>query len=108
MAVFMAEYLSSRLRETLVPGVPGKIIVVTRVCVATGGSGTFKLLSDPSGPDERDVLKNMQMAANTTLDLVFGRRYGLSADRGKALALTDSFGLPSGAHTITVWYELVD
>jgi hypothetical protein len=108
MALFIANYSTSRTKETLIAGVAGKIILVTRIALGAGGDGMFKLLSDPNGAAEEDITPYWRVQASDTVNLVLGRRYGVAAGRGKALALTSTIGAPSQQHGIMIWYEMVD
>jgi hypothetical protein len=108
MAMFKADYPIAVSQQTIVPGVPGKVILVTRICFSGATNLTVTLLSDPGGGSEQALTPALRGSASTTVDLVLGRERGLLAERGKALGLTTAIAGPTTNHGIMVWYELVD
>ena len=108
MAVFKANYSTSQTKLSVVDGVDGKIILVTRVCFTAVGSGSVRLWSDPSGANEQAMTPPLRTIASETMHLIMGRRYGLAAERGKALGLSAEGSGPNESNGVIIWYELVD
>ncbi|MBU0638055.1 MAG: hypothetical protein KKB50_04260 [Planctomycetes bacterium] len=108
MMVVKAEYAGTQTDEELVPGVAEKLILVTRLCVSSESTGTLKLRADPGGAGAADVTPRVFIAANRTVDLRLGRRFGLSTGRGEGLGFSSSFTVVDKYYSVVVWYELVD
>ncbi len=108
MAMCVGEYSTSQTKQVLIAGVEGKIILVTRICIGTAGTGSFTLYSDPDGPNESQLAGTFKGQALTTLDIELGREYAVAAGRGMPLGWTSVVGGPNYSHSITLWYELVD
>lgn len=107
MAMAMAEFSNTGTTATLVPGVAGKLIVVTRLVFSSSAGGSVVLKSDAGGGEESDLTPRLFNPSNGVLDLRLGREQGLATQRGKSLGLTSQFSL-STTHSVVVWYELTD
>ena len=108
MAIFKANYSSPQTKVPVVDGVVGKIILVTRVCFTSVGSGSVRLWSDPQGASEEAMSPPLRNLSSSTMHLTLGRRYGLTTERGKSLGLSTESSGPNMTNGIIVWYELVD
>jgi hypothetical protein len=108
MALFIGDFATPQSKQILVPGVPGKIILVVRLGITTASGGSFMLLSDPNGASEADLTPKLYTYAYGCVELALGRRYGLPAGRGKAVAFTSVLSGSPQDHGIMLWYEVVN
>lgn len=108
MAMFWAQYSGAQNKQVLVPGVPDKIILVTRVWMSANKPSTLKLYSDPLGPREQQLTPALWTNPPGVADLNLGRDCALATGRGAALGLTTTLGGTPEEHSIMVWYEVVN
>ncbi len=108
MMVCGRSFAGMQEQHILVPGAEGRLIRVLRVCISTSRAGTFELWSDPGGATAVELMPPVHVAANATLDLRLGARYGLTVGRGRALGFSSVLEDAAARHSVLLWYELVN
>lgn len=107
MAMIQRSWTTPQTNLLLVEGEAGKIIVVKRVLFNTEQQGWLRLMDDPEG-EVIGLLPAWHLAARRELDIELGERYGVSGSAGKGLGITTSTTTSPAAHSLVMWYELVN
>ncbi len=105
MAIATCVFNTSQTSVELVPAQAGRQIRILRVLGTTWATLKYTLLASP-GAGETALLAPLHVS-NRGLDLLLGRKYALTTERGQALGFSAVFQGTATESSLIVWYELV-